>query len=59
MADLSSSTVYGDLSVQRNLTVLNQIDLSNAEVIGVYDGKITISTSSPSGGSDGDLWFVV
>lgn len=60
MAKLGSSNVYGDLSVSRELrTKEATIDDKAARKSHDTSGETTVSTSSPSGGDDGDLWLEV
>ena len=54
-AQLANNAVITDKISNVNVTTAKIAD--NAITAAKLERKFTISTSSPSGGSDGDIWF--
>jgi hypothetical protein len=48
----ASATTLGGIKVGNNLTITDGVLSANQQY------SITISSSGPSGGADGDIWFV-
>lgn len=54
ITDVSTATIYPPTSAGTS----GQVWVSDGDGAGTWKTLVTISKSSPSGGSDGDLWFV-
>ena len=54
ITDVSTAVIYPPTSVGS----AGQVWVSDGSGAGAWKTLVTISKSSPSGGSDGDLWFV-
>lgn len=57
--DMNGNSILNASSIEVNgVDVLSEMNTIYNDYLALVD-RVTISTSSPSGGSDGDIWFKV